>query len=69
MKKALKKTESKITGMHAGIRGDLTDIRGDLYGIMGDLTDITGDVDDCEITENDRRIIIDIKDLTHEKTI
>ena len=56
MKKALKKTESKITGMHAGISGDLS-------GISGDLTGIRGDLDSCEITAKERKKGINISEL------
>ena len=66
-----------ITGDLTGIRGDLTNITGDLTdisgnlsGISGDLTDIrgdltgvSGDISDCEITEEERKKGIDIKDL------
>ena len=40
MKKALTKTIGKITGMHPGIRGNVSGIR--------------GDVDACEITAEER---------------
>ena len=32
-------------------------------GILGDCTGISGDLDECEITEEDRRIFIDITNL------
>ena len=32
-------------------------------GILGDCTGLSGDLDECEITEEDRRIFIDITNL------
>ena len=65
MKKALKKIVKKIWHYKDGklMEGAPTNITGDLYGIRGDLTGISGDLDDCEITQEDRKIGIKIEDL------
>ena len=52
-----------IRGDLSGIRGDLSGISGDLTEIYGDLTGVYGDLTDCEITEEDRKRGIDIKEL------
>ena len=53
----------KIESVPPGIRGNLTDISGDLSGIFGDITGIFGDLTDCELTEEDRKKGVNIKDL------
>ena len=52
-----------ITGDLSGITGNVSGIRADVTGIRGDVTDISGDVDACEITSDERKKGIDIKDL------
>lgn len=54
---------SDITGDLSGVRGDLTDIWGDLSGVRGNLSGITGNLDDCEISEEDRRKGIKVREL------
>ena len=54
---------SEIRGNLSGIRGNLSEISGDLSEIRGDLLGISGDLEDCEITEEDRKKGIDIKEL------
>jgi prophage DNA circulation protein len=61
---------SNISGNVSDIRGGVSDIRGDVSGISGNVSNISGNVsgisgnlDDCEITEEDRKKGIDIKDL------
>ena len=52
MIKCLIKVTSKITGMHVGIkgevsinlRGDMSDLSGDVSGLSGDVTGLIGDV-------------------------
>ena len=62
--------DKKIMGAHSDITGDISSItgsvsgiRGDISSIRGDVSGLRGDVDDCEITEEDRKKGIDIKDL------
>jgi len=73
MKPMLGRTKGKVWGNLNGVYGDLSAVRGDLTGVSGDLTGVSGnltgvygDLDDCEISENDRAIGIDINDLIKE---
>ena len=70
MKKLLTRKTIELTGRHPDIRGDVSDIRGDVNGIEGDVSGIRGDVSgiegnvaSCEITEEERKRGIDIKEL------
>jgi len=70
----------QIEGPHSGVRGDLSDVRGDLSGVWGDLSgvrgdlsgvwgdlsDVSGDLDDCEISDAERAMGVDIADLIGE---
>jgi hypothetical protein len=70
MLKSVVTTDAELTGMHDGIRGDVTgirggvtDIRGDVSGLYGDVTGIRGDLDACELTDEDRDCGIDLHRL------
>jgi hypothetical protein len=70
MKKALRKNNTELIGMHdkitgdvSGIWGDVSDIMGDVSGIQGDVSEICGNVNNCELTEEDRKKGININDL------
>lgn len=54
---------SDITGDVSDICGDVSNIAGDVSGIHGDVTNICGDIDKCEISEEERKTGICIKDL------
>ena len=57
---------SNIYGNVSGIRGNVSGIRGNVSGIYGDVSGIRGDVSSCDITEEDRRLGIDIQSLINE---
>ena len=52
-----------IRGDVNNISGDVSGIRGNVDNISGDLSGIKGDISDCEITEEERKKGINIKDL------
>jgi hypothetical protein len=41
-------------------------VSGDLSGVSGDLSGVSGDLDECEITEEDRKVGVDINSLIEE---
>jgi len=71
------KNGKKIQGIHSNIRGDVSGIQGDVSGICGDVSGIKGDVssiggyvsgiwgniDMCELSKQDRKNGVDIKNL------
>ena len=70
MKRMLKQKALDLVGVHAGIRGnvsglrgDVSGIRGNVSGIRGDASGISGNIDHCGITDTERRIGINIKEL------
>ena len=58
MKRNLIKKQ-ELTGWHDGLYGDCSGLRGDCTGLSGDL-------DKCDITADDRKNGINIKDLIRE---
>lgn len=56
----------EISGDTSGIRGDISGIRGDVSKIEGNVSGITGNLDDCQITEEDRKRGVNIKELIKE---
>ena len=54
---------SGIWGNVSGITGDVSGITGYVSGIRGDVSGIRGDVDVCELTDEDRKNGLDIRDL------
>lgn len=57
------KMVKKIYGIHEWIKGNASYIRGDVSGIVGNVSDIEGNLDDCNISEEERKKGINIKDL------
>ena len=71
------KNGERIEGVHNGINGDVSDIygnvsgisgnvsgiRGNVSGIYGDMSDISGNIDNCELTNEEREVGVNIKDL------
>ena len=71
MKKALQKIESSNVSLYyfkdgKRIEGVPEDIRGDVSGIRGNVNGIIGNLDDCEITDKERKVVVDIQDLVKE---
>lgn len=58
--------ENQVTGMHDGIRGDVSGLRGDVSGLRGNVSGLSGDVDACEITDEMRCVGVDVADLVVE---
>ena len=54
---------SGIEGDVSGIEGNVSGIEGDVSGIRGNVSGIEGNVASCEITEEERKRGIDIKEL------
>jgi len=52
-----------LRGDCTGLRGWCTYLEGDCTGIFGDCTGINGDFDDCEITLEERKKGVDIREL------
>lgn len=64
----------KVCGNCTDLRGNCTNLRGDCSGIWGNCTglrgncsNISGDLDLCKISEKERKIRIDIKNLIKEE--
>ena len=83
MKRALKKADiaywnkgkgvigylAYVSGDLTGVWGNLTGVSGDLTGVNGNLTSVNGNIDDCELTDDDRKNGVDIKDLILRKEV
>jgi hypothetical protein len=50
----------------SGIHGDVSGICGNVSDIRGNITGISGNLDACEITEEERKEGVYIKDLVGE---
>jgi hypothetical protein len=59
MKKALRYKARKENG----IVGDISGLCGNADKIHGDVSEIRGDVDECELSDSDRSIGVNVKDL------
>jgi hypothetical protein len=62
---------NNMIGDCTGLRGDCTELRGnctglsgDCTGLSGDCTGLSGDLNDCDISKEERKKGINIKDLT-----
>ena len=68
----------KKEGLHSGLRGDVSGLSGDVSGLRGDVSGLSGDVsglignvspylrgdvNDCELSEEERKSGIDVKQL------
>ena len=69
MKRALKKADIAYWNKGKGVIGYLAYVSGDLTGVNGNLTSVNGNIDDCELTDDDRKNGVDIKDLISRKEI
>ena len=72
MKKALQKIQNELyhyfngkksLGQNKNMSGDCSGLRGNCTGLRGECTDLYGDLRECEITDEERKKGIDIKDL------
>jgi hypothetical protein len=54
---------SCISGNVSGLRGNVSCISGDVSGLRGNVSGLRGNVDGCEITDEERKNGIDIKNL------
>lgn len=55
---------SRLYGNISGLYGDISSrLYGNITGIKGIATNYIGNLDDCELTDEERKIGIDIKDL------
>lgn len=72
---------SNLNGDCTGLKGDCTDLRGDCSFLIGDLTGLIGDctgligncsrlcgnLDECQISDEERKKVIDIRELIVEE--
>lgn len=49
------------------LTGNISDLTGNIGGLYGNCTDIQGDLDNCDITEEERKEGIDIRDLINKE--
>ena len=61
------KDGKEIEGRNNSMDGDCTGLRGDCSGLCGDCSGLRGDIDVCEITEEERKKGINIRDLVEKK--
>ena len=54
---------SNLRGNCTNLWGDCSGLSGDCSNLRGDCTGLLGNLDDCEITDNERKIGIDIEKL------
>ena len=53
----------KVLGENGEIYGDCSRLRGDCSRLRGDCSGLSGDLDDCEITDENQKAGVNIKDL------
>jgi hypothetical protein len=58
---------SYLRGDVTGISGNVSYLRGDVTGISGNVSNLRGDLDDCEISNEEREIGVNIQDLVSSK--
>ena len=58
---------SGVYGDLSGVRGDLSGVYGDLSGVYGDLSGVYGDLDDCDLSDDDRKKGVTIKELIFDQ--
>ncbi len=54
---------AEMRGNVSGLWGDVSCIKGDVSGFCGDVSGIRGNLDDCEISDEERKLVINISDL------
>jgi len=52
-----------VRGNLDNVSGNLSNVSGNLSGVSGDLSNVRGDLDDCDLTDDDRRLGVDVADL------
>lgn len=57
------KNDVMIDGVNELLTGDCTGLRGNCTGLRGNCYGLTGDIDDCELSEKERKLGIDISEL------
>ena len=57
---------SGISGNCTGMFGDCSGISGNCTGVFGECSWVYGNIDDCQLTDEDRKIGVDIEDLIGE---
>ena len=57
---------SDLSGDVSGIRGNASGIRGDVSGISGDVSGIGGNIDDAHLTKTERNQGVKIDDISKE---
>jgi len=66
--KKLRKAEGvKLLVNDGNLKGDKSGIYGNAFGIYGDATDISGNLDDCGITDEDRKVGVNINNYVEEE--
>lgn len=58
---------SGLSGDCSGLSGDCTWLKGSCSGLSGNCSNLSGDLDDCELTEEERKKGINIKDLVSKE--
>jgi hypothetical protein len=61
------KSGKKIIGLHSNLRGDCSGLRGDCSDLRGDCSDLWGNINLAEITDEERKLKIDIEKIVIEK--
>jgi hypothetical protein len=56
MERKLNRTTIAVTGLHDGLRGDVSGLRGDVSGL-------SGDVSECRISDEERLRGVAVRDL------
>ena len=55
-----------LSGDISGLYGNISELSGNISGLSGNCTNISGDLDECELTEDDRKKGVDIRELIKE---
>jgi len=66
-KKLRKAKGAKLLINDGNIKGDKSGIYGNAFGVHGDATGITGNLDDCGITDEDRKVGVNINNYVEEE--
>ncbi len=56
-----------LWGSYSLLKGDCTGLKGECTGLEGDCSDLIGNLDDCNLTPEERKEIIDINDLAEDE--
>lgn len=52
-----------MRGNCSGLRGNCSALRGDCTGLCGDCSGLRGDLDDADLSEDERKTGVDLKQL------